>query len=580
MAVSLSKPHHQDPKNTKNTKPTKMKDAPVAQAERLSQRAEQPEHHPKATQPLIFVFIVLLSVAGAIIGMQILTTLGITPNTALIGVLVAIAVSRIPVHALRSFRSIHAQNLIQSSISAATFGAANSLLLPIGIPMCLGRPDLVPTMLLGATMGMLIDLAMLYWFFDSRLFPGSAAWPHGVAAAEAILAGDQGGKRAAVLGIGTAAGIVGSSSVFGLLAPLVGMGGLPMSAFGVAFIGNTWALFMFAVGLLVRAYCPALLKVDFDRLLVPHGMMIGAGLVALTQAILMITRKRQDGAAAPAERYSATRSEEYVRGKLAAGLVLYVFAAVLLAVMGGLWEGLTLRQFVLWCFFAAISCIAAEFIVGLSAMHAGWFPAFATALIFMVLGLAMGFPPAATALLVGFVASGGPAFADAGYDLKAGWCLRRGHRQSGFEMEGRREQIIAALIGLLTALAVVILFHNDYFSRDLFPPVDRVYAATIRAGIDPSLVSNLFIWAIPGALIQFIGGMERQLGILLATGLLISNPGAGWLLLLGILARGVLRKMYKKEAETPMAIFGAGCIAGDALWGFASSAARAGWIRR
>jgi hypothetical protein len=38
--------------------------------------------------------------------------------------------------------------------------------------------------------------------------------------------------------------------------------------------------------------------VDFDRLLVPHGMMIGAGLVALTQAILMITRKRQDGAAA------------------------------------------------------------------------------------------------------------------------------------------------------------------------------------------------------------------------------------------------------------------------------------------
>jgi hypothetical protein len=39
--------------------------------------------------------------------------------------------------------------------------------------------------------------------------------------------------------------------------------------------------------------------------------------------------------------------------------VLYVFAAVLLAVMGGLWEGLTLRQFVLWCFFAAVSCIAA-----------------------------------------------------------------------------------------------------------------------------------------------------------------------------------------------------------------------------
>jgi len=32
------------------------------------------------------------------------------------------------------------QNLAQSAISAATFGAANSLLLPIGVPFLLGGP--------------------------------------------------------------------------------------------------------------------------------------------------------------------------------------------------------------------------------------------------------------------------------------------------------------------------------------------------------------------------------------------------------------------------------------------------------
>ena len=78
--------------------------------------------------------------AGSIIGLQLVTALGVTPNTALIGVLLAIAASRIPIPALRVFRSIHVQNLAQSSISAATYCAANSLLVPAGIPILLGRP--------------------------------------------------------------------------------------------------------------------------------------------------------------------------------------------------------------------------------------------------------------------------------------------------------------------------------------------------------------------------------------------------------------------------------------------------------
>ena len=70
---------------------------------------------------------------GAIIGMQVLMRLGVTTNTALVGAMVAMALGRVPVASLRIYRSVHVQNLAQSAISAATFGAANSLLLPIGI---------------------------------------------------------------------------------------------------------------------------------------------------------------------------------------------------------------------------------------------------------------------------------------------------------------------------------------------------------------------------------------------------------------------------------------------------------------
>src|ERR671924_461803 len=60
------------------------------------------------------------------------------------------------------YRSIHVQNLAQSAISAATFGAANSLLLPIGVPFLLGRPDLIIPMLVGAALSMLLDAYLLY----------------------------------------------------------------------------------------------------------------------------------------------------------------------------------------------------------------------------------------------------------------------------------------------------------------------------------------------------------------------------------------------------------------------------------
>src|SRR5256886_4021739 len=225
--------------------------------------------HPATFAPATLILIVVLSVFGAVIGVQLIVQLGVTPNTSIIGALVAMILARVPLALFARYRSIHVQNLAQSAISAATFGAANSLLLPIGVPFLLGRPDLIVPMLVGAALSMLLDGYLLYRMFDTRVFPASGTWPPGVAAAEAIRAGDAGGRRAALLGLGLLIGIAGSWLK------------IPMSAFGVAFIGNVWALTMFGIGLLIRGYAMPVAGIDIAKLYVPHGAMVGAGLVAL-----------------------------------------------------------------------------------------------------------------------------------------------------------------------------------------------------------------------------------------------------------------------------------------------------------
>ena len=49
--------------------------------------------HPRATEPGTLFVTLGLSVVGSIIGLQILTTVGVTPNTSIIGVLIAILLS-------------------------------------------------------------------------------------------------------------------------------------------------------------------------------------------------------------------------------------------------------------------------------------------------------------------------------------------------------------------------------------------------------------------------------------------------------------------------------------------------------
>ncbi len=118
---------------------------------------------------------------------------------------------------------------------------------------------------------------------------------------------------------------------------------------------------------------------------------------------------------------------------------------------------------------------------------------------------------------------------------------------------------------------MVSLFHNSFFSQDLVPPVDHVYAATIDSGLSGNIGMLLLLWAIPGAIIQLIGGPKRQMGILFATGLLIVNPIAGWAVIAGILIRFIVLKVKGQEAENAMYTMAAGFIAGDAIYSFFTS---------
>ncbi|MGN5476645.1 hypothetical protein ACTMU2_05360 [Cupriavidus basilensis] len=83
--------------------------------------------------------------------MQLIVSLGISANTSIIGALIAIVFSRIPLEVTRRFPRARApRTWVQTAISSATFGAANSLMIPIGVPYAMGMPELATPMLIAA----------------------------------------------------------------------------------------------------------------------------------------------------------------------------------------------------------------------------------------------------------------------------------------------------------------------------------------------------------------------------------------------------------------------------------------------
>lgn len=529
--------------------------------------------HPKAYAPHILILNIVMSVLGAIIGLELIVRTGVAPNTSIVGALFAIIISRIPIAILKKYQSIHCQNLIQTSISGATFSAANCFLLPIGVPVIMGRMDLMYPMLIGSFLATIIDATILYKTFDSEMFPAEGAWPPGVASAESILAVVQKGKKALLLLTGMGIGIGGK------------MIGIPTDLLGVSWFGDFAAMAALGVGSIVIGIIKTngfiidifgtSLPVITDLFgegadlmaqpmfqYMPHGIMIGAGLISLIQCGRMLLKKSDGNSAAG--KFSSSMAN--MKKALGGGYVAYLIVAVLLAVITGIWSDMSMFQLIIWVIFSAFAAIASELIVGISAMYSGWFPGFATALIFLIVGMLIGFPAIPLGILVAYTSATGPAFSDMAYDLKCGYILRGCGQDQELELEGRKQQYYSEMIGFVVAFVLVAIMAGKYFDQGLFAPVDATFAATIEAGAGAGVAKWLVIWAIPGAIIQLLGG-SRQVGILFATGLLVGSTINGLTILIALVLRYVLVKRNKENEQT-LNILGAGSLAGAALYSF------------
>ncbi len=502
-----------------------------------------------------FILKIFVAILGAIIGLEILTRVGVTPNTSIIGIMVVILISFIPLKFFQQYRNPENQVQLQTVISGATFSAANGLLTPVAIIYLMGYHDLVLLALIGAGLAVAVDATILYFSFDSKVYPAKNPWPPGIAVAETIKATQSKPKSAITLILGFLGGITGKSF------------GIPTDLLGVAWIGNIFALAALAVGFLIRGYAPKI-GYDINSIYMPHGIMIGAGFMALIQIFRLIYQNRKEDQGA-----MFSRSSLQMKKAIGSGFVAYLAITLFLAIALGVYTEMSVPMLILWIVFAAIGALASELIVGIAAMHSGWFPAFATALIFLVLGLIMGFPPKALAVMVGFVASTGPAFADMAYDLKAGWLVRGGDNPDNVqkEAEGRQKQFFGELLSFAVAIVIVGLLYQTYFSQDLIPPQAKTFVATIQAQSDVSIAKYLIIFGVVGAIIQFIGGEQKQIGVLLATGLLINYPIAGFTVLGALLVRVIIQKIYGEKGQHVLYVLGAGFIAGSAIYSFFNS---------
>ena len=527
-----------------------------------------------ALDPSALILSIIMAFLSAVICMQIIAVVGVTPNTSLIGVVFAIIISRIPLQFFKKYRSRQRQNLIQTATSSGGFAAANCGFIAVAILWVMGEPTYIIPMAIGALVGALIANYVIWKIYDSKIFPASGAWPPGVATAAAIEAGDEGGQKGKRLLQGIAVGAVASHF------------GLPAAGVGIVFIANIFAMTALGIGLVIRGYSEQLFGFNLGTTSIPQGVMIGAGLIALVQSIQVILskgekkgmidsfldrtetvldrdKKKDDSKEEPVFQQPIappTVNKEAAKKAILFAICLYTVGGLIAALVTGVLFDMSIGHMVGWVLWTGISCVIAMVLVGMAAMQSGWFPAFAITTIFMTLAIFMGFPPLAIAVMTGFISSVGPSFADTGYDLKTGFILRGYGHDPDYERHGRKQQIIIDVFGIIVGLAVVMVFANMFLMQDMMPPISRVFATAIQAGTNPEIMRTLIIWAIPGAIVQFAFG-TKSVGVLLATGLLINNPIYG----IGVLLAVIVRLIFGKKF---MHLRDAGLIAGDGLYGF------------
>lgn len=506
------------------------------------------ETNIRAFEPATIIPGILVAFLVGAVCMNIIGKVGTTPNTSLLGAIAAMLVARIPMNSCLKYCNLERQNLLQTIASAAGFSAANCGFIAIAMLYLMGDASSILTMGIGCMIGTSISIYIVGKIYDSAVFPAQGAWPPGVATATAIQAGDEGGKKGRRLLEGLAIGVVGSYFK------------LPVAGIGIVFIANIVAMTGLGIGLVLRGYSEQLFGFNLGATNIPSGVMIGAGMIALIQSIVTVLKGRKSAAG---QEIQITVSDTDSKKTLGLAFGLFIGGAAIIGAITGVFSEMSAGMSVLWVLWSGFAAAVAMVLVGMAAMHSGWFPAFAITTIFMTLGILMGFPPFAVAIMTGYISSVGPCFADMGYDLKTGWILRGKGADPAREIRGRREQVKIEMLGGIIGILVVLMFANMYLSQDIMPPISRTFAAAAQAGANPELLKELLIWAIPGAIIQIIFG-TKMVGVLFATGLLLNNPIYG----IGVLIAVVVRLIFGTEF---MEVRDSGLIAGDGLYGFFSN---------
>ncbi|MCL2217920.1 MAG: peptide transporter, partial [Defluviitaleaceae bacterium] len=333
--------------------------------------------------------------------------------------------------------------------------------------------------------------------------------------------------------------------------------GIPAAGVGIAFIANMISMAALGVGMILRGHSARLFSgFDIGDSNIAQGIMIGAGIIALAQIILTISK----GSKVQGE---MEVSDSATRKVLLGSVGLFMVGAVVIAFVTGVFSDMSAGMSVAWVAFAGIASVVVMVLVGTASMHSGWAPAFAVVTICLTIGMLIGFPDMPLAVLVGYIGAVGLPLADTGIGLKTGWLIRGMGRNKAHELHGRRQQIILKQLGVIIGIGMSLIFGVMLVNNDVIPPMSIFYASTVIEAVNPEPIRELAIWAVPGAVLQAAFG-NKSVGLMLATGLLINSPIFGITLLASILLRLVIGTKH-------MAVRGPGLIAGDGLTGFGIS---------
>lgn len=507
-----------------------------------------------AFEPSTIFLGTILAILSAIVCMQILGKVGVSANTSILGAIFAMLASRIPAQSMKKYKNLERQNYIQTISSGAGFAASNCGLTAVAILFVMGEAKAILPMALGSLFGTAVSIYVVGKLYDSSIFPAEEAWAPGIATAEVLAAGDEGGNKAKRVIQGIIAGAIGTHFK------------IPVGAIGITFITSIVSMAALGIGLIIRGYCEPVTGFSLGSSYIPQGFMIGAGAIALIQSITGIVRSSKKNHDDTKAKRNITVTDAAAKKTIVLAFGVHIVGAVLVGALTGVLFNMTPGMMILWIIWTAFASIASMMLVGMAAMYSGWFPAFAITTIFMTIGVVMGFPPLAVAVLTGYISSVGPCFADMGYDLKTGWIIRGKGEDREHEIYGRKQQVRIEIYGAILGIIVVMLFANMTLGQGLIPASATTFATTAQAGTTPGLVKTLLIWAIPGAVVQMLGG-KHMLGVLFATGLVINSPIYG----IGVLATIVIRLIFRKKGDEFMHCRDAGLIAGDGLYGFFSS---------